>query len=241
VSLAPYVVTVNIRLALYVDSVNTSRYDELVTLRQPVRRPASPRARYHHGDLPRALLAEAVRTIQKSGVDSLTLRAVGQRLGVSRSALYRHFASKDDLLAAVADEGFRMLRTALRDAWAQGGRNPAGLDAMGWAYVRFAIAHPSHYRVMFGAVLRRDRSEPEPGAHTDAFGVLADAIVELQRSGVLRPDDPRLLASYIWAVVHGVAMLALDGALSGAAAIEQVTRFAIERLHTGIDADAPRE
>ena len=71
---------------------------------------------YHHGDLPQAMLAEAVRTIQRHGIDELTLRGVGERLGVSRTALYRHFANKDALLQAVATEGFCMLQDALQDA-----------------------------------------------------------------------------------------------------------------------------
>jgi AcrR family transcriptional regulator len=176
-----------------------------------------------------------VRTIQRSGVEALTLRAVGERLGVSRTALYRHFSNKDALLAAVADEGFRMLRQDLAAAWTQGGRTRAAFDAMGLAYVRFAAAHPSHYRVMFGTALRLERPHPEPGAMTDAFGLLVEAIVEQQRAGVLRPDPPELLASYIWSVVHGVAMLALDGALGEAAAVEHLAHFALERLHTGAD------
>src|SRR5918994_6836440 len=90
--------------------------------------------RYHHGDLRRALLEEAARTIEHEGVGGLTLRAVGERLGVSRTALYRHFTDKAALLSAVARDGFRMLRLALVDAWEQGGGGRPGFDAMGLAY-----------------------------------------------------------------------------------------------------------
>ena len=106
---------------------------------------------YHHGDLPQAMLAEAVRTIQRHGIDELTLRGVGERLGVSRTALYRHFANKDALLQAVATEGFCMLQAALQDAWQRAGAGLPGFDAMGAAYIRFAVRHPAHYRVMFGS------------------------------------------------------------------------------------------
>src|SRR5215831_13212847 len=111
------------------------------------KKPTKP---YHHGDLRRALLDEAVRTIQTHGVEHLTLRTVGAHLGVSRSALYRHFADKQSLLATVGEEGFRKLRQAIADAWERNGRGRRGFEAMGRAYVQFAIAHPSHYRVMFG-------------------------------------------------------------------------------------------
>ena len=198
---------------------------------KPARKPAN---RYHHGDLPHAMLQEAVRTIQTEGVDALTLRCVGERLGVSRTALYRHFANKQALLAAVAAEGFRTLRTSLLEAWEAGGRGHAGFDAMGVAYVQFAVTHPSHYRVMFGGAVRpaKRREDPnDPG--TNAFQVLVDAIVEQQRAGLIRDDAPLQLARFIWAVVHGVAMLALDGILSAAEA-GPLARFANERLRTGL-------
>jgi AcrR family transcriptional regulator len=200
--------------------------------RKPV---AKQRGSYHHGDLPRAMLQEAVRTIQTHGTAALTLRGVGERLGVSRTALYRHFADKQALLAAVAAEGFRTLRAALVQAWERGGHGREGLDAMGVAYVRFAVTHPSHYRVMFGGVVRpgdRSREVGDPG--TDAFQVLVDAIIEQQQAGVVRGDDPRQLALYVWAVVHGVAMLALDGMLPPQLPADALIEFANNRLRTGI-------
>lgn len=200
---------------------------------KPARKAAN---RYHHGDLPRAMLQEAVRTIQTQGVDALTLRGVGERLGVSRTALYRHFADKQALLAAVAAEGFRMFRAALIDAWETAGRGREGFDAMGVAYVQFAVTHPSHYRVMFGGVVRPGGGSPAPGdAGTNAFQVLVDAIVEQQQAGLVRNDNPLQLALFIWAVVHGVAMLALDGVLSPSEA-DTFVKFANERLQTGIAA-----
>ncbi len=181
------------------------------------------------------MLHEAVRTIQTHGVAALTLRGVGERLGVSRTALYRHFADKQGLLAAVAAEGFRTLRAALVEAWDTGGRGREGFDAIGVAYVRFAVAQPSYYRVMFGGVVRPgdgSRAGGDPG--TDAFQVLVDAIVEQQQAGVARGDDPRQLALYIWAVVHGVAMLALDGMLPPQVTANALIEFANSRLRTGI-------
>src|SRR6187549_1778521 len=106
-------------------------------------RPRRKRAgQYHHGDLRRALIEQALRTIDAAGAEGLTLRGVGAALGVSRTALYRHFADKDALLAAVAREGFRLLREALLEAWEREGRGTAGFEAMGDAYLTFAIEHP---------------------------------------------------------------------------------------------------
>jgi AcrR family transcriptional regulator len=203
------------------------------TARPPARK---PRSRYHHGDLRRALLDEAVRTIRQDGVDALTLREAGRRLGVSRTALYRHFRDKSALLAAVARDGFQRFRQDLVDAWIAGGQDRDGFERMGRAYVSFAAANPSHYRVMFGAF--SDLCDKDPALQADAaaaFQVLVDAIQTLQAAGEIRADDPQQLAYFIWAAVHGVASLAIDGQLGpDAKARDTLAAFAIERLFTGI-------
>ena len=196
--------------------------------------PAKQPSRYHHGNLPQAMLQAAVRTIQKQGMEALTLRGVGERLGVSRTALYRHFADKQALLAAVAAEGFRTLRTALAEAWESAGRGRAGFEAMGLAYVRFAVTHPSHYRVMFGGAVRAGGTNSPGDPGTDAFQVLLDAITEQQAQGLVHGDEPRQLALYIWAVVHGVAMLALDGMLPPEVPAASLMALANNRLRTGL-------
>src|SRR5215207_8973688 len=140
-----------------------------------LRHTRKPADRYHHGDLRRALIQEAVRTIQLEGIEEVTLRAVGKRLGVSRTALYRHFSDKQALLAAVGREGFITLRDALTDAWERHGRGRPGFEAMGIAYVRFAVTHPSHYRVMFGRFLESCGKDAEfMAAARSAFQVLVD-------------------------------------------------------------------
>jgi AcrR family transcriptional regulator len=198
-----------------------------------------PRGPYHHGNLRRALLDEALVTIRAEGVDGLTLRGIGARLGVSRTALYRHFADKRALLGAVASEGFRMLRLQLVTAWEEGGRGRAAFDAMGVAYVRFAVANPSHYRVMFGGFV--DPKEAcEPGLAAEAAGAfqaLVDALAVLQQDAVVHGDDTVRMARFVWAVVHGVAMLGIDGQLREPGAVEELMRYSLERLRTGIDAE----
>src|SRR5687768_16247099 len=127
---------------------------------RPTRAVGKSRRSYHHGNLRRALLDEALATIRADGVDGVTLRDIGARLGVSRTALYRHFADKRALLAAVATEGFRRLREQLVTAWEKDGRGDAAFRAMGVAYVRFAVDNPSHYRVMFGGFVDPLAKEP---------------------------------------------------------------------------------
>lgn len=226
--------SVNIILSPNVDVVNTSPYvaaDMTPSQRAP-RPPARP---YHHGNLRRALLDEALATIRSAGVTGLTLREIGARVGVSRTALYRHFADKQALLAAVATDGFRTLRQQLVAAWEEGGRDEAAFSAMGVAYVGFAVANPAHYRVMFGGAVEHEGRDPELVAEAQgAFQALVDALATLQRERVFRRDDTVRMATYVWSLVHGMAMLGIDGQLRQPGGIDELIRYAFERLRTGV-------
>ena len=192
---------------------------------------------YHHGNLRRALLDEALATIRTDGVEGLTLREIGARLGVSRTALYRHFADKRGLLATVATEGFRMLRLRLVATWDEGGRGPAAFESMGRTYVEFALENPSHYRVMFGGFVSPEGCDPELAAEAaGAFQALVDALAILQRDGIMRGEATVTMARFVWAVVHGVAMLGIDGQLPEPGSVEELMRYAFDRLRTGIGA-----
>jgi AcrR family transcriptional regulator len=228
------VVGVNMEIASNVDVVNTIlKNGRMPRLPRPPRKPQRP---YHHGNLRRALLDEALSTIRTEGVDGLTLREIGARLGVSRTALYRHFADKRALLAAVATEGFRTLRQQLVAAWEAGGRGRAAFDAMGVAYVRFASANPSHYRVMFGGFVPQASEVELATEAAGAFQALVDALAALQRDAIVRGDDTVTMARFVWSVVHGLARLAIDGQLGAPGVVEDLTRYALERLWTGIEA-----
>jgi hypothetical protein len=142
----------------------------------------------------------------------------------------RHGVEGLTLRGAGAD--LRVSRTALY-------RHFPDKHALGIAYVRFADSNPSHYRVMFGGFLDRAGAEAELAtAGAAAFQVLLDAITEQQAQGLIRADDPLLLAQYIWAVVHGIAMLVIDGRMHGAQTGEQLSKLAMARIRTGIDPDA---
>ena len=196
------------------------------------KKPAKP---YHHGDLRRALLDEALRTIQAQGVEHLTLRTVGARLGVSRSALYRHFADKQSLLATVGKEGFGKLRQALADAWEGNGHGRCGFDAMHRAYLKFAVAYPSHYRVMFGGFIESAAKDDHFMAEArGAFQVLVNALVEQQNAGDIRRDDPVLMARFVWALVHGTALLFIDGQLPEPAQRAALEPYLAERIYASI-------
>ena len=200
------------------------------------RRKMAKKRAYHHGNLRQALVREAARTIQARGVEHLTLRAVAESLGVSRTALYRHFTDKAALLAAVAREGFQQFRGNLEQAWTDGGRGFAGFEAMGLAYLQFALRNRAHYRVMFGGFKELCGRDAELEADAEsAFQVLVGALVTLQQSGDATPGDPVELARFVWAASHGVAMLTIDGQLGpDPAAGEALMKLSIGRLKTAL-------
>ena len=173
------------------------------------------RRTYHHGDLERALVETAVRMIQKEGVQGLTLRGVGARLGVSRTALYRHFDDKQALLARVASEGFKRFHHALSGAVERAeaqGADP--MPAMAAAYAQFARSHPSHYQTMFSGVLTDGKGHPDLQRHGEAaFNVLLDAIRRGQEDGRIRRGNPVEFAEITWALSHGLATLGMANQL----------------------------
>ena len=132
-----------------------------------------------------------------------------------------------------------MLRLALTAAWEQHGRGPNGFEAMGLACVRFAVAHSSHYRVMFGGFIESCAKDGEFLQEAQAaFQVLVDSLVEQQQAGLVRRDDPLILARFIWSVVHGIAMLVINGQVSGAADErgEALNQYAMARVRDAISA-----
>src|SRR5689334_8708216 len=124
---------------------------------------APNRASYHHGDLRNALLQTALRLVAERGPEGFSLREAAREVGVSPSAAYRHFADKEALLYALALDGHARLANAMERALGRvaGERGTAAhaaaaLNAIGEAYVEFAVRHPSHFRVMFGPCMETE-------------------------------------------------------------------------------------
>ena len=170
------------------------------------------RATYHHGDLRNALVRAALEIISTGSVEQITLREVSRRVGVNHRAVYRHFEDLTALLAAVAEEGYRMLLAALEDALTPLKRATPDrrLEAIGVAYVAFALDHPAHYRIMFGRRLNEDGRFNELEALAEqAYAVLAGEVRSGQASGRLVDLPLRETVFSLWSLTHGFASLAL--------------------------------
>jgi len=172
---------------------------------------AKRKADYHHGNLRRALIDAAVSAIAKHGVDALNLRQLAARAGVTPGAPYHHFTDREELLAAIAEEGFGRLGAELiagRDA--AGDEASARLEALGRAYINFAISCPGYFRVMFHGD-GKSSGPSVPGLR--AFHLLRDAVLACQEAGTAPAGDPSALVLTAWSAVHGFATLWVDGAL----------------------------
>jgi AcrR family transcriptional regulator len=175
-------------------------------------KPTKPKP-YHHGNLREALLQSAIHLIAEVGPAAFTLREVARRAGVSHNAPYRHFQDKDDLLAAVATEGYNELTVAMTTA-ADPAANPRDrLKQAGLAYVSFALRRPEHFTVMFEAPPSRQQRADAEEARKRAFATLLALVEQCQEKKQLPPGDPLQFALLAWSWVHGIAKLAITGRL----------------------------
>jgi AcrR family transcriptional regulator len=168
---------------------------------------------YHHANLREELLLAAIRLIAEVGPTAFTLREVARRAGVSHNAPYRHFRDRDDLMAAVAAQGFRELTLAMVEASARRSDPVERLKRAGLGYVTFALRRPEHFTVMFDAPRSRRKHPESAEAGDQAFATLLGLVKGCQDAGRLPSGDSHQMALLAWTMVHGIAKLAITGRL----------------------------
>jgi AcrR family transcriptional regulator len=180
----------------------------------PVRR-ARAKKPYHHGNLREALVAEALAIITRKGPAALTLRSVARKLGVTQTAPYRHFASKDALIGAVAAQGFDALLSRVEQEVEASGSEPmARFQAIAFAYVDFALKHPAHFDVMYDARNEAvDQGTTVADLGRSAFKLLIDLVVACQDAGLAASGNASRVAVEVWSFVHGLIVLHRNGLL----------------------------
>ncbi|MCB1327362.1 MAG: TetR/AcrR family transcriptional regulator [Spirochaetales bacterium] len=178
-----------------------------------VRSSRSSAPAYHHGDLKQALLTTSLGIIQKEGVAGFTLQKAAREQGVSAAAVYRHYESKEALLATIAAEGFVLLRDRLDMALAVRPRDARALFRRGVeAYIDLAISRPNHYELMFGGVIADRASYPElVQAGEDAFQRLLEIVRVCQQAGLFKRRKTIVMAFHVWSLMHGFVMLHISG------------------------------
>lgn len=202
----------------------------------------SPRSKpYHHGALRTALVDAAARIAALRGPEQLTLREVARHAGVSQAAPYHYFADKSALVAAVAEEGFRLFDAAQIATLEASSGDPADqLAELAVSYARFALDRPHYFKVMFRPhLVDRARYPRLAQVAGRVFDRLVDAVRGARLAAGHDDVDPQAAAMAVWAVPHGLAMLYLDGPLAGTTtprALETLVRASVRPLaHAPLD------
>ena len=160
-------------------------------------------AAYHHGNLRDALLAAGLEALEGAGGRAPSLRELAREVGVSPTAVYRHFPDKQALDKALAREGLGLLGREQSAAAAKAGGGAAGFAETGRTYVRFALAHPALFRLMF--------TQGQPIDHTVHADPARELLTANTQALASDPEKAETLALQAWSIAHGIAMLMLDG------------------------------
>ncbi|MBS0247633.1 MAG: TetR/AcrR family transcriptional regulator [Proteobacteria bacterium] len=164
---------------------------------------------YHHGNLKEALVRAALELIAEKGPAGFTFADAARWAGVSPAAPYRHFKSREELIADVARRGFELFTAALEAAWDDGKPDPTTtLNRLGKAYLDFARDKPAYYSAMFEAGVPVDADPQLRAAAENAFAVIRGATERLVAPMPAAERPPALMvALHIWSMTHGIASL----------------------------------
>lgn len=161
-------------------------------------------------DVKRKVLDASLAFIAKEGPDGLSMREVARRAGISHQAPYHHFGDRAGIFAAISEEGFKMLTAAFRDVLASSSHPSRGCFEQ---YVRMALDHPGHFRVMFRSdICGLGVDEAATNAAEESFGELLN-MVDRITGGAVSEKTRYAWASLLWSTAHGFATLLLDGSL----------------------------
>lgn len=167
-------------------------------------------APYHHGDLRAAALQMGMEKLANQEQPDLGLRALARDLGVSATALYRHFPNKDALLDALALEGLNRLGQHQAQAAEQAGGGHDGFAEVGVTYVIWAVENPALLRLIYNRIGLVDLTTDDPTAMGEAFHQLRAGIAAMMPDEMAK-EERAAAALHAWSLVHGLAMLILDG------------------------------
>ena len=196
---------------------------------------------YHHGDLQSSLLATATAMITEQGIESLSLRKLAERIGVSRTAAYHHFKDKNDLLSAIAAQGFISWQTQAELIF----NNNELTDQEKYHtfvhfYVHFATQNAAIYKLMFGSTLWKKEGDKPNSSQTlidvayPSFQYQVEMTESWQQKGILPKSQNSLrLAQVTWATLHGIAQLVIDGIYADDSQIDEMCQCAVDLFISG--------
>lgn len=166
------------------------------------------RKKYHHGDLRQALLEAACDHLRHENADTLSLRALAREIGVSQTAPYRHFDSRNALFAAIAEWGFRILEQELQASLHNGDDAVEALVKVGLTYLEFSVTHYEKYQLFFdSSMVDFEEYESLRDAGESSFRVMLGVIERGKAEGVFLDQPEEEMAAMVWSGIHGIASL----------------------------------
>ncbi len=189
------------------------------------------KSKYHHGDLRKSLVSTASEMVKEGGIEGLSLRKLAERIGVSRTAAYHHFTDKNDLLCAIAEQGFEQWHLHASEIFSEEKlSSEEKYRNFVHAYIGFATQNPSLYELMFGRVIWKENNSTETLkkiAYT-SFNYQVEMTKLWQEQGIIIQDENTLrLAQVTWATLHGIARLVIDGIYAQENQIDEMCECAV--------------
>lgn len=164
------------------------------------------RKNYHVGNLESQLIDQAKKMLEEVGPDKLSIRAISEQVGVSATAVYHHFANKDELLSHLAAQGFAQLETVLGQCQ-QGIDKKNKMQVISRQYMLFAFEHPAMYQLMFGSQLAHSEMNPTLStARKNAYAVVEQCVADVLEKDI-QSKEVRSAALAAWSFAHGLASL----------------------------------
>jgi AcrR family transcriptional regulator len=189
------------------------------------------KTKYHHGDLRKSLVSHATEMVTESGIEGLSFRKLADRIGVSRTAAYHHFTDKNELLCAIAEQGFEQWHQRASEIFSEEKlSNEDKYRHFVHAYIAFATKNPSLYELMFGRIIwQEDNSTQTLKTMAYAsFNYQVEMTKLWQEQGIIiRNENPLRLAQVTWATLHGIARLVIDGIYAQEIQIDEMCECAV--------------
>lgn len=191
----------------------------------------SKKSSYHHGDLRASLLGAAKSMLKESGIEGLSLRKLADRVGVSRTAPYHHFKDKNELLCAIAEEGFHHWHSQAESIFDQ-----TGLDSKEkyrqfiHGYISYAADNPELYDLMFGRTIWKQKAATNDLKEVayPSFQYQVSMTKRWQEQGLMpKSEDTLRLAQVTWGTMHGIARLLIDGIYADNSHIDEMCETAV--------------
>lgn len=225
-------------LTYNVNVVNIVKYNYVIIITMKKSSNINKSTKYHHGNLKEEMLQLALETISKEGIEVLTLKFLSDKLNTSRSAIYRHFSSKKDLIQNVIAYGFNLFEEALIPTLNKNnGTVLERLSAMSHSYLNFAINNQNLYRVLFGEKyqdIRESNCTQVDENKKDSFSLLIMLLEEGKEKEILKIENSFLQAQTIQALIHGIAILYIDGHINIKNNIKELYKISFDSLLNGI-------